>query len=112
MRLAWASAREYTSSDVYAPRASMPELTRYWIEFARDDATELPLGTVLGVGVTALGRDDALALVRDRVVKGSELPSIAALIEDVDVSTLDAGHVLPNMAPPVSRGIWFPHGYV
>ena len=40
-----------------------------------------------------------------------ELPTIAVLIEDVDVSTLDAGHVLPNMSPPVRRGVWFPLGY-
>ena len=46
--------------------------------------------------MTTLGRDDALALVRDRVFEDGELPSIAVLIEDVDVSTLDAGHVLPN----------------
>ncbi len=86
------------------------QLTRYWIEFDRANP-HLPPGTSLGVGVTGLGREDALALVRDRVFGGPETPRIEVMIEDVDVSTLDAGHVLPNMEPPVWRGIWFPRGY-
>jgi len=45
------------------------------------------------------------------VFDGGELPRIRLLIEDVDVSKLDAGHVLPNIDPPVWRGIWFPRGY-
>jgi predicted nuclease of restriction endonuclease-like (RecB) superfamily len=28
-------------------------------------------------------------------------------VEDVDVSTLDRGHVLPNMNPRLARGVWF-----
>jgi hypothetical protein len=27
------------------------------------------------------------------------------------VSTLDKGHVLPNMAAPNERGIWYPLGF-
>ncbi len=31
------------------------------------------------------------------------------VVEDVDVTTLDAGHVRPNpMHPPSERGVWFP----
>jgi hypothetical protein len=30
------------------------------------------------------------------------------VVEDVDVSQLDAGHVLPNMGDPTLRGVWFP----
>jgi len=29
----------------------------------------------------------------------------------VDVSTLDHGHVLPNMEVVLLRGVWFPKGY-
>jgi hypothetical protein len=97
---------------VYGDRAATDRATRYWIEFERSVATTLPPGTTLGIGVTAFGKDDALALVRQRVFDDGELPRIAVLIEDVDVPTLDAGHVLPNMAPPVERGVWLPLGYV
>lgn len=33
------------------------------------------------------------------------------MIEDVDVSTLDPEHVLPNTGVPAARGIWFPLGH-
>ena len=49
-------------------------------------------------------------LIRQRLVHGNALPCIRRIIPDVDVSTLDAGHILPDMAPPNRRGIWFPMG--
>jgi hypothetical protein len=85
------------------------QLTRYWIEF-ENTGDQMPLGIRLGVGVTGLGREDALDLVRDRVFDG-RLPTIQKMIEAVDVSTLDPGHVLPNMGSPADRGIWFPLSY-
>jgi len=36
---------------------------------------------------------------------------IASSVEDVDVRTLDQGHVIPNMLPPDRRGVWYPMGY-
>jgi len=39
---------------------------------------------------------------------GTPPPDAVKVTEDVDVSTLDAGHVLPNMYPPNERGVWFP----
>jgi hypothetical protein len=30
------------------------------------------------------------------------------LVEDVNVSELDAGRVLPNIGDPTVRGVWFP----
>ena len=69
------------------------------------------MGTLIGCGVTAWNYDDALNLVRERVFEGKVLPPIKTCVEDVDVSTLDEGHVLPNMRPPSVRGIWFPLGY-
>jgi hypothetical protein len=86
-------------------------LTRYWIEFEQTEGQLLPPGVGYGVGVTAVGRDDALTLVSHQVFGGDSLPKIARLVEDVDVSALDEGHVLPNMEPPAHRGIWFPRGY-
>ena len=85
----------------------MKGLRRFWLTF---EDVELPAGAGYGVGVTANSSEEALAMVRDAVF-GGEPPPVANLIEDVDVSTLDEGHVLPNMDPPVERGIWFPRGY-
>jgi hypothetical protein len=83
-------------------------LRRYWFEFAVNRA--LPPGVRLGCGVTAYGLDDATQLLRERVC-GGETPPIVVVVEDVDVSRLDSGHVLPNMHPPTHRGVWFPMGY-
>jgi hypothetical protein len=81
----------------------MMELTRYWITFERNAE---PSFLDLGCGVTALGKTDALTLLQKAL--GHELPPIAAIIEDVDVRTLDQGHVIPNMGSPSERGVWFP----
>jgi len=47
-------------------------------------------------------------LVRERLFRNGPMPRTETVIEDVDVSTLDQGHILPNMSPPNVRGIWFP----
>jgi hypothetical protein len=85
-------------------------LHRYWFEFEAQDERDMRSEIRLGCGVTAYSVDDAAALLGERVFK-SGLPKIRRVIEDVDVSKLDAGHVRPNMAPPNWRGIWFPMGY-
>jgi hypothetical protein len=86
-------------------------LRRFWFEF--DDAAFLRAPSVLGLGcgVTAWTEHDALVLLQQRVFHEAPMPRIKGIIHDVDVSTLDAGHVLPNMLPPNRRGIWFPQGY-
>ena len=88
----------------------MPELrdylTRYWLTFDVESDTRVP---PLGVGVTAATKNDALNLVQSQLLDGDPLPTIINVREDVDVRTLDAGHVLPNMGDPSRRGIWFPH---
>jgi hypothetical protein len=82
-------------------------LKRFWFKFS-----SLPLSSVnLGCGVTAYDYNDALKLLRDKIFIEREIPNIAEVIEDVDVSTLDKNHVIPNMEAPVIRGIWFPKGY-
>jgi hypothetical protein len=90
-----------------------PLLHRYWLEFDRAGGTE-PLarrGLLLGCGVTAFTADDATQLVREFIFENEPIPPVARIIEDVDITTLDAGHVRPNMNEPVSRGIWYPIGY-
>lgn len=78
-------------------------LRRYWLEFKASDA---PFGLALGCGVTAFDIEDALRLVTRAT--GGDLPPPSRVVEDVDVATLDRGHVLANMYPPSERGIWFP----
>jgi hypothetical protein len=84
-------------------------LRRFWFEFQFPEG-EGPFGTRAGCGVTAYDLEDARRLLRERVFHG-ELPPTQRVVEDVDVSTLDLGHVLPNMYAPTQRGIWFPMGY-
>ena len=65
----------------------------------------------LGCGVTAYTFGDAVAVLAQAVFTQGRAFEIAGVVEDVDVSTLDANHVIPNIAAPVWRGVWFPKGY-
>lgn len=82
-------------------------LRRYWFTF---EPSESPIPTNSGCGVTAYDYEDALALMRDRVFHG-QLPPIEQCTEDVDVSSLDARHVIPNVGNVLIRGVWFPLGF-
>jgi hypothetical protein len=86
-------------------------LHRYWFKFALGLGDPHPAGVLLGCGVTAYNYDDALQVLRERVFVDQELPEIVEKVEDVDVSSLDPGHVLPNMRSPTERGVWFPRGF-
>jgi hypothetical protein len=86
-------------------------LRRFWFEFDVSGSSDLPAGIRMGCGVTAHTHEDAGLLVQERVFRGASLPPITQLVPDVDVSTLDPGHVRPNMGNPAVRGIWFPLGY-
>ena len=86
-------------------------LRRFWIAFVPGDQRVFAAGVGLGCGVTAFDVPDALAIVALDVFGGAAVPEVARVVEDVDVSTLDAGHVLPNMSPPNARGVWFPAAY-
>jgi hypothetical protein len=83
-------------------------LKRYWFQFQKF-ASPSPL--TLGAGVTARSYDDALALLKDRVFAGEDVPQIVSVDENIDVSKLDDRHVLPNIGSILRRGIWFPQGY-
>jgi len=85
------------------------KLHRYWLRF--DDPRRDMFGLGLGCGVTAFTLDDAVALLEQQVFRGPLPFRIKESTEDVDVQTLDQGHVIPNMLPPHGRGIWFPAGY-
>jgi hypothetical protein len=79
-----------------------PILRRFW--FRLEGSREL------GYGVTAWTEEDAAFLIRYFFFKGGPLPK-AIVTADVDVPTLDAGHVLPNMESPNWRGVWYPRGF-
>jgi len=83
-------------------------MKRYWFEF---EGSEIPYAVKMGCGVTAFSQTDALDLVRKRIFRNITMPKIKKIVENVDVSGLDANHILPNMSPPNIRGIWFPLGY-
>jgi hypothetical protein len=83
-------------------------LKRFWIRFRSIPAFDR---LKLGCGVTAHSYDDALSILRVVVFHGKDLPLVDHVIEDVDVRTLDEKHVIPNMEPPIWRGVWFPKGF-
>ena len=74
-------------------------LRRYWF----------PLSIGLGIGVTAASDDEARALAMDAQRRTAPDATLLEPIVDVDVRTLDAGHVQPNIGPVVVRGVWFPN---
>jgi len=77
-------------------------LHRYWVKLAPPE----PIAFKLGCGVTAFTEEDAKQLVLSQF--GAAPPVIASIESDVDVSILDAKHVIPNMGDCTQRGIWFP----
>jgi hypothetical protein len=91
----------------------------YWIKFETTAAFRferdggvvvkraVPSPFNLGIGVTA--RDEADAIYLAQVVVGKrEVESISPVI---DPSTLDQGHVRPNMGDIFVRGVWWPRGF-
>lgn len=70
-------------------------LTRYWFT-----APGLP-----GFGVTAYSLADARFLLES---EGALLGDDCGAVEGIDLSSLDAGHVLRNCGPPCLRGVWYP----
>ena len=88
--------------------AIVRELHQFWFKFER-----LPTATAinLGCGVTAYSREDAVALLRERVFGANGPPPVLEIVDDVTAATLDPKHVLPNIGNLAERGIWFPQGY-
>jgi hypothetical protein len=86
-------------------------MKRFWIQFKFPLPSKYRMGLGRGCGVTAYDLSDALAQLSDLAFEGDPVPEIESVVENVDISTLDAGHVLPNMGNPLARGIWFPMGF-
>ena len=86
-------------------------LHRYWFTFPRSSFTELPQGILIGCGITAYSQEDAINILQTTLFKSAVMPEFETITQDVDISTLDGSHILPNMGDITSRGIWFPLGY-
>ena len=87
------------------------KLLRYWFKFKLFFNDPHPGGTLMGCGVTAFSKDDALELLTQRVFQSHPLPSIENCVEDIELRCLDANHVRPNCGDPSRSGIWYPLGY-
>jgi hypothetical protein len=85
------------------------KLRRYWFEFDITDPSHDPF--LAWCGVTAWDLEDARRLLSERVFGTASLPPIRRVIEDIDISSLDANHVRPNMGVCTVRGVWFPLGF-
>ena len=78
--------------------ASHRDLRRFWF----------PLSEGFGIGVTASSPDEARELAEEVRAQYYANAEITGEIADVDVSTLDAKHVVPNLGFVVAHGVWFP----
>ena len=67
-----------------------------------------PLPRSFGIGVTAASEAEARTLAESTMEELGIPGTLGAVVADVDVSSLDAGHVLPNVGPSAVRGVWYP----
>ena len=74
-------------------------LRRFWFPATRG----------FGIGVTACSLEEAQALADEALGRYQPGARFTDVVEDVDVSTLDRGHVLPNLGLVTSPGVWFPN---
>ena len=86
-------------------------MTRFWFELSLSIDRPYPPGAPLGCGITAFNKEDAMALLRERVFKDYGEPQITRCVENIDVSTIRDPHIWPNMGDPSIRGVWFPKGF-
>jgi len=80
-------------------------LKRYWIKFEK---FSYPTPLNLGCGITAFDVEDAKEILKTYPFQNGVLPSIVDIEENIDISTLDNKHILPNIGLVTDRGIWFP----
>lgn len=86
-------------------------LIRFWFEFEAAGIEKDWWYLKLGCGVTAWSYEDAVHLPEKNLFKEKSFPPIKKVIENLDVSTLESNHVLPNIVTqPNMRGIWYPQG--
>jgi hypothetical protein len=72
-------------------------LVRYWFHTQKG----------LGFGVTAYSLEDAKSLLAAQWPSSPE-SEILEVVPNINISSLDQGHVAPNMGLANVRGVWFP----
>ena len=83
--------------------ATKATLKRYW--FAPDPTQNATSQIAACFGITAWTNEDAKAILHgDRGLSPDEY----IIEEEIEISNLDAKHVLPNIGDVTVRGIWFP----
>jgi hypothetical protein len=60
-----------------------------------------------GCGVSGFDERDCLALVREHIFHGEQLPEVRDRVPDVDVATLPE-QLRDHLGNPSRRGVWFP----
>ncbi len=85
-------------------------LRRYWVRFELDQVKDFSY-LKLGCGVTAYSEMDVCRLLKKYIFKEEDIPQIIEIIKDIDIRTLDQGHVVPNMGVCSIRGVWYPIGF-
>jgi len=73
-------------------------LRRFWF----------PLSRGFGIGVTAATEDEARTMAEETRAYYFADAVFTGLVPDVQLSTLDQNHVVPNAGPVVIRGVWYP----
>ncbi len=82
-------------------------LHRYWFKFDLDSVHFSPFH--LGSGVTGYSLDDAKGILVLQAKRAGVNTIIDSVIEDIDISTLDQNHILPNIGLVSNRGMWYPN---
>jgi len=90
---------------------TVTNMTRFWFEFNLENYDKPPMGIIVGCGITASTEDEVIDLMKRHVFKDKKIPPFMKVIKNIDISTLDKNHVIPNMKSPSEKGIWFPLGY-
>jgi len=82
----------------------------YWQDVVKSGLRRFwfPVPGHLGIGVTAWTRAEAVALALDTAAALRWQFDAGEVVEDVDIRTLDQGHVIPTMGVCSDRGVWFP----
>ena len=85
-------------------------LKRYWFEFdiSGENLSQFGYLPMHGCGITAYDYNDALNIMRHFILRSDDLPKFTRIVENIDVSTLEDKHIIPNLGVPIWRGVWFP----
>lgn len=86
-------------------------MIKFWIKLKQSIFDNPPIGTLLGIGVTAESKEEALILIKDKVYINRDMPEIEFVDSYISIDNLEENHVRPNIGNMDDKGIWFPLGY-